>query len=209
MDLVFTDPPYNALRSWNAKPAKKYTRLNKRDWFDNDNMSWKDFEIFLTEVFENFNSHSIYVCCDFRIYDLVKLCIEKQKYKIRHCIVWKKNVWGLGKRYRFQHEFIIYATKGNAPFFGDKSQSDVWEIDVDRKTNHKTPKPSELPRRAIINSSKLNDNVIDFFTGAGSTLIACEQEKRRFFGLELSPESVAVTLERFYKFTNKKPKLIN
>tara|TARA_B100001287_G_scaffold29719_1_gene21201 strand:- start:1293 stop:2474 length:1182 start_codon:yes stop_codon:yes gene_type:complete len=199
-DMVFTDPPYNALKSWNKNEANSETRLNPNEWFANDNMEWKDFDQFLLDVFKQYNTHSVYICCDYRIYDRVKKQIETCGYILKHCIVWKKNMWGLGKRYRFQHEFIVYATKeNNSPFYGDNSQSDVWEIDVDRKTKHKTPKPIGVPHKAISNSSKKTNIVFDTFLGSGSTMVAAHQLNRKCYGMELDPKYCQVIIDRMQK----------
>ena len=209
-DMVFTDPPYNALKSWNKKETKSETRLNANEWFENDNMSWEEFEEFIIKSFNNMSGHSLYVCCDYRIYDIIKRNISLINYNLKHCIVWKKNIWGLGKRYRFQHEFIVYATKeNNSPFYGDHSQSDVWEIDMDRKTKHKTPKPVELPLKAIKNSSEKNDLILDSFLGSGSTLIAAEKLNRKCYGMELDEKYCDVIIERWEQFTGKKAEKIN
>ncbi len=199
-DMVFTDPPYNALKSWNKKVGKSETKLDPKNWFKNDDMEWDEFNQFLLDAFKNFNSHSIYVCCDYRIFDIVKKNIELCDYIMKHCIVWKKNMWGLGKRYRFQHEFIVYATQQNdSPFFGNNSQSDVWEVDVDRKTEHNTPKPIALPSIAIKNSSKVNNIILDVFGGSGSTMCAAHQIKRKCYMMELSPNYCQLIIDRMLK----------
>lgn len=209
-DMVFTDPPYNALKSWNKKETKSETRLNPNEWFANDNMSWEEFEQFIIKSFNNMTGHSLYICCDYRIYDIIKRNISLINYNLKHCIVWKKNIWGLGKRYRFQHEFIVYATKeNNSPFYGDHSQSDVWEIDVDRKTKHKTPKPVELPLKAIKNSSEKNNLILDSFLGSGSTLIAAEKLNRKCYGMELDEKYCDLIIERWEQFTGLKAEKIN
>ena len=210
VEMVFTDPPYNALKSWKKNEAKSETRLNPNDWFENDNMEWEDYNNFLFKSFNNYNAESIYICCDYRIYPMLTFIIKKINYILKHCIVWKKNIWGLGKRYRFQHEFIIYATKkDNTIFYGDNSQSDVWEVAVDRSKEHKTPKPVKLVEKAILNSSKKNNIVLDSFLGSGTTLIACEKTNRKCFGLELSPKYVDVIIKRWEDYTGKKAELIN
>ena len=210
VDMVFTDPPYNALKSWNKKETKSETRLNPNEWFANDNMSWEEFEQFIIKSFNNMTGHSLYICCDYRIYDIIKRNISLINYNLKHCIVWKKNIWGLGKRYRFQHEFIVYATKeNNSPFYGDHSQSDVWEIDVDRKTKHKTPKPVELPLKAIKNSSEKNNLILDSFLGSGSTLIAAEKLNRKCYGMELDEKYCDLIIERWEQFTGLKAEKIN
>ena len=63
--------------------------------------------------------------------------------------------------------------------------------------------------RAIKNSSKQDDNVLDFFGGSGSTLIACEQLDRNCFMMELDPHYVDVIIARWEKFTGQKAVLLN
>jgi DNA modification methylase len=206
-DMTFIDPPYNALKSWNKDEAHGETRLDPSKWFDNDNMEWSEYWEFMARMFENLQGHSVYICCDFRIYDGLKPLVEAAGYKIKHCIVWKKNVWGLGKRYRFQHEFIIYACQDKAPFYGDRAQSDVWEIDIKKTTEHNTPKPVELPQRAITNSALDGAILYDGCCGHGTTIIAAHNLNRRCFAMEISDKYAAVILERFYTATGIMPEL--
>lgn len=207
-DMVFTDPPYNALKSWNKDEAHSETRLDPSTWFANDNMEWPEYKRFLTSAFGALCGHSIYVCSDYRVYPLVIEIIEDAGFDLKHCIVWKKNVWTLGKRYRFQHEFVVYACKGNAPFYGDRAQSDVWEIDVDKSHLHNTQKPVELSNRAITNSSQIDNALLDMFLGSGTTLIACEHLNRICYGMEIEPKYCDVTIARWEDLTGKKAKLV-
>ena len=203
-DMVFTDPPYNALKSWKKNEAKSETRLNPNDWFKNDNMDWDEYYTFIKNSIVNVKSDSYYICCDFRIYPLLYNLLNELEYEIKHCIVWAKNVWGLGKRYRFQHEFVIYATKNNPKFIGDNSQSDVWNIDVDRNKEHKTPKPVELPVKAIKNTINKKELCVDIFLGSGSTLIACEKTNRKCYGMEIDPHYCDVIVKRWEDYTGNK-----
>ena len=45
--------------------------------------------------------------------------------------------------------------------------------------------------------------VFDPFLGSGTTLIAAEKNKRRCFGLELSPKYVDVIVRRWEDYTGK------
>ena len=45
--------------------------------------------------------------------------------------------------------------------------------------DHPTMKPVELMERAIRNSSKTRDTILDPFAGSGTTAIACEKSGRR------------------------------
>ena len=206
IEMTFIDPPYNALESWHKDKTKSESRLNPTKWFQNDDFNdWNEYETFLTNSFNNIKGHSYYICCDYRIYHRV---VKLLTLPLKHCIVWKKNVWGLGKRYRFQHEFIIYACNDDAPFYGNRSQSDVWEVDVDRSTKHNTPKPVALVEKAIINSSDYNSNILDLFGGSGTTLIAAEKQKRNAYIMELSPKFCDLTIQRWENLTGQKAELI-
>jgi site-specific DNA-methyltransferase (adenine-specific) len=74
---------------------------------------------------------------------------------------------------------------------------------------HPTQKPVELSERALKNSSKNGDIVLDLFGGSGSTLIACENNNRKCFMMELDPHYVDVIIARWENFTGKKAELIN
>ena len=74
---------------------------------------------------------------------------------------------------------------------------------------HATPKPIALCTRAIKSSSRENENVLDVFGGSGSTLIACEQNNRNCYVMELEPKWVDVIIQRWENFTGEKAVKIN
>jgi len=119
----------------------------------------------------------------------------------RDVIIWKKNNFGMGRGYRNQYELCMY--------FGTfaESDSDVWEVkkDIVSEYKHPTQKPVELATRAIINSSKQGDSVLDLYMGSGSTLIACEQTNRICYGMELDCSYIDVILDRWSNYTGKEP----
>jgi hypothetical protein len=55
------------------------------------------------------------------------------------------------------------------------AESDAWFVGRDHRPEHPTQKPVELAARAIRNSSRPGDIILDPFAGSGSTLIAAEQ----------------------------------
>jgi DNA modification methylase len=105
--------------------------------------------------------------------------------------------------YRPQHEFIFYI-KGEQ-WHGDKSQSDVWYMSrgATGAYVHPTQKPIELIEKAITNSSKSGDIVVDVFGGSGSTLIATEKTNRSCRMMELDPKYCDVIIKRWQEFTGK------
>lgn len=74
---------------------------------------------------------------------------------------------------------------------------------------HATPKPIALCSRAIKSSSRENEIVLDVFGGSGSTLIACEQNNRSAYLMELEPQWVDVIIQRWENFTGKKAIKLN
>jgi DNA modification methylase len=80
----------------------------------------------------------------------------------------------------------------------------VWELQKEARNEfHPTQKPVELPERAINNSSKKGQLVLDLFGGSGSTLIACEKTGRHARLMELDPRYCDVIVKRWQQFTGK------
>lgn len=78
-----------------------------------------------------------------------------------------------------------------------------------RSELHPTMKPVPLCAKLIQNSSKRGDNVIDFFGGSGSTLMACEETGRNCYTLELDPKYADVILARWEEATGERAVLLN
>jgi len=87
-----------------------------------------------------------------------------------------------------------------------KKESTVWEIKKDSTKDyiHPTQKPTKLAIRAIVNSSKKKNNVLDPFGGSGSTLMACEEKERNCYLIELDPVFCSHIIERWENSTGKK-----
>lgn len=86
------------------------------------------------------------------------------------------------------------------------NDKDVWEIKRDNVMEylHPTQKPVALSAKALHNSSKKDDIVLDLFGGSGSTLIGCEQLGRKARIMEFDPKYVDVIIQRWENFTGQK-----
>lgn len=194
VDMVFTDPPYNV--GFNG-------RSGKHDIIKNDNLSDSDFENFITEIcntIQTINPKVYYIWCNWNFYGILQ---SKLDYKT--CIVWAKNVFGMGNGYRHQHEFCLFNGKIDEEI---KNESDLWSIKKDTKYVHPTQKPVALSVRAFGNHVKLL-KVLDLFGGSGSTLIGAEQTGRTSYLMELDPKYCDVIVKRWEQFTGKKATLLN
>ena len=120
-------------------------------------------------------------------------------------VIWAKNTFTLGRAdYQRQYEPILYGWPegGERHWCGDRDQGDVWQIKKPQKNDlHPTMKPVELVERAIRNSSRPGDVVLDPFGGSGSTLIAAEKSGRRARLIELDPKYVDVIVRRWQDFS--------
>ena len=86
----------------------------------------------------------------------------------------------------------------------EKRASTVLEFDnPSRSEEHPTMKPVKLFAYLVRNSSRPGDLVLDPFAGSGTTVIACEQLKRRAAVMELDPHYASVIVERWERLTGK------
>lgn len=187
--MLFTDPPYNV--AFNG-------RSGKFDVIENDNLSNADFTTFIKRVIsviKALNLKTYYIWCNWKFYGLLQ-----QNLEFKNCIVWAKNVFGMGKGYRHQHEFCLF----NGMIDPDiTNESDLWEIAKDTNYIHPTQKPTALCTRALNNHRKVK-NVLDLFGGSGSTLMACEMHHCNCFTMEIDPKYCDVIIARWEKLTGEK-----
>ena len=70
-------------------------------------------------------------------------------------------------------------------------------------------KPVGLIVKLLRNSSKRGDVVLDPFGGSGSTLLACEEQKRTCYTMELAPEYCDVIVRRWEAVSGGKAERVN
>ncbi len=201
-DMVFTDPPYGM--SYDGGRGKKQFGMIKGDDAKGADLIALVRDALATAKSSCKEGASAYVCFPWRTYAEFEDAMLSCGMAINSCIVWDKKSVGLGHQdYRPQHEFIFYSKGGQ--FYGDRSQSDVWYMSRGSTAAyvHPTQKPVELVEKAIENSSKKGDAVVDCFGGSGSTLIACEKTGRHGRLMELDPKYCDVIVKRWQDFTGK------
>ena len=198
MNLVVTDPPYNVNYESSAGKIK------------NDHMSDDAFYDFLLSSFTNAESSmaddaSIYVFhADTEGLNFRRSFKDAGFYLSGTCI-WKKNSLVLGRSpYQWQHEPCLYGwkQKGKHAWYSDRKQTTIWEFDrPKRSADHPTMKPIALMAYPIKNSSMTGCSVLDPFAGSGSTLLACVETQRVFYGIELEEKYCDVCVKRYIERT--------
>jgi hypothetical protein len=191
-DMIFADPPYG------VDYSSRVDKERRKPWgtITNDNLDEDALGELLAQAIPG-NIEPRFVCCDWHCYSL----FEKALGKPKAVCVWDKGHFGLGKGYRRQHEFIL--------FYGTLNRtdlSDMWHFSRAADYVHPTQKPVELVEKAIRDVG--GGVVYDPFCGSGSTIIACENLTCTCLGMEIEPEYVAVTIERFRDVTGQDGQLV-
>lgn len=206
-DMVFTDPPYGV--SYTGGHNEKKRQGIQNDTLQGDSLTdlFCDALVCAEAVTQEHAAFYIWYANGKAVETFASF--SKLNLKVRAVICWYKVKSGLGafmSQYIPNYEPCIYAHKdGYSPqWFGPNDEKTVWELKKERVNEfHPTQKPIELPERAISNSSKSNDIVLDLFGGSGSTLIACEKTNRKCFMMELDPHYCDVIVSRWCKYTGQ------
>jgi DNA modification methylase len=172
----------------------------------NDNLG-EDFGRFLQAASANIvavTKGAIYVCMSSSELHTLQTAFREAGGHWSTFVIWAKNTFTLGRAdYQRQYEPILYGWKEGTDHYwcGARDQGDVWFIDKPTKNDlHPTMKPVALVERALRNSSKSRDTVLDPFGGSGTTLIACEKAGRQGRLLELDPSYCDVIVRRWQDY---------
>jgi len=121
-------------------------------------------------------------------------------YHVHQPVIWVKPGFVIGRlHYHPRCEWALHGwLKGNGicPFYGERNQSDVWDVSRENDKIHPTQKPLKLFETPILNHTKAGEVVYEPFAGSGSQLVAAQNLNRRCYGIEISPDYCAVILER-------------
>jgi len=200
--MIFQDPPYNVDY---ANTATDKLRGTNRPIL-NDNLG-DGFQDFLLAAFKPALARcngAVYVAMSSSELDTLQSAFRAAGGKWSTFIIWAKNTFTLGRSdYQRQYEPILYGWPEGATrhWCGDRDQGDVWHFNKPRVNDlHPTMKPVELVERAIRNSSRPGDVVLDPFGGSGTTLIAAEKSGRQARLIELDPKYVDVIVRRWQEY---------
>ena len=203
VSMVWQDPPYGVNY---ANSAKDKMRGKDRPIL-NDNLG-EDFQPFLIAALTPALARcdgAVYIAMSSSELDTLQTAFREAGGRWSTFIIWAKNTFTLGRAdYQRQYEPILYGWRDGAQrhWCGDRNQGDVWPINKPHRNDlHPTMKPVELVERAIRNSSRPGDTVLDCFGGSGSTLIAAERSSRQARLMELDPKYVDTIVRRWQDYS--------
>jgi len=206
IDLLLTDPPYNASKS--ALSASSGYKTMNQEWD-------KDFDpnVFVKMILPKLkdNGQMLVFCSIHLLVNYLNMQKEfgsKMEYhpidRWKQVLHWYKTnslPCLTGKMYGFAIEYILWYCKSKEYTF-DKSQRasylNVFEsqVGVYKVTDHQCEKPIGLIRQLVRTHSLPSDTVCDLFMGSGTTAVACKESNRNFVGCEIDPRWVEVANKR-------------
>lgn len=212
--MVFTDPPYLMGFEGNVHGDGTKSHNAKFGAIKNDKMSREDGDKFILDTFnmiKNFNEGAYYVCFYRLGLDYIFRALDTLDNRYKALIIWNKGNHTLSNSdYMSKYEPIVYGWFNEHNFYGDRSNFDIWDIKRTKKNDlHPTMKPVELVEKAMLNSSKKGDIVLDLFGGSGTTLMVSEQLDRNARIMELDPRYVDTIINRWENMTGDKGVLLN
>ena len=208
--LICTDPPYGVAV---VEAKRNFRTLSKDKEIANDHLqSDREYRQFSKQWLEAVvpylaKKNSAYIFnADKMVWALRDGMIDAG-LKVAQVLIWVKQQSVIGRLdYAPQHELIIYGWHGTHCFRRSKDKSVLFYPRPHKSKFHPTTKPEGLIRRLVLNSTDIGDAVFDGFLGSGTTLLACEQIKRRCFGVELDPEYCKTIIKRWEKLSGLKAK---
>ena len=205
-DLVFTDPPYGVSYRGVNNPGGRLWEV-----IENDDLRGEKLSEFLLAAFKNLKAslrekRAFYIWYASSNHLQFEHAIIDAGLKSKQVLFWNKGMILGHSDYHWAAEPCFYGCHEgeNCEWFGDRCQTTVWDIKRDntREYVHPTQKPTALAIKAIFNSSKAGETVLDLFGGSGSTLIACEQTNRVNCTMEFDPKYADVIRRRWAEFVH-------
>lgn len=228
-DMIFTDPPYGIKYYSPGGLDNKPLKTRRERTVSGDNLKLEKFIELIKYSFDNLrefikSGRAIYICCNYKSFSFFEQQLLKNGFHILAIIIWVKNntttPLGTAGDYAHKNEWIIkskrrskkampiiYGWKEGKHYFSETAlEADVWEIKrrASQSMLHPTQKPILLINKAIINSSKRWEIVLDLFGGSGTTLMGCEKSNRKCRINDSDPKYCDIMIDRWEQYTGKK-----
>ena len=217
--------------SFAIPPKMNFPQLYEKEPFPESNSILEEFEKnFVTPYMQNCIKNSIdgslhYHFIDWRHLKTFLNVGQSLYNELKNICVWvKSNGGGMGSLYRSSHEMVCLFKHGTQPHINNielgkhgRNRCNVWSYPGVRANTpetlellklHPTVKPVSLLYDILLDTSNVNDIVLDCFGGSGSTLIAATRCKRRARIIEISPHYCDIILWRWEQETGKKATLV-
>lgn len=134
--------------------------------------------------------------------------LQEAGWYLRSDIIWEKpNCMpeSVKDRPTRAHEYIFLFSKSPRYLYkadaiaepNGRNKRSVWSVPTEPFLGpHFATFPSKLIEPCISASTEAGDWVLDPFFGSGTVGVVCEQQRRKYIGIELNPEYVTLALDR-------------
>ena len=201
INLILTDPPYGV---GYVENKKGFMNIKKDTEIANDNLGdWNGYKAFSSGWLDAAKPYlarmnACYIFNSDKMIFSLASAMETSGFNLSQLLIWIKNNQVIGRKdYCLKHELIAYGWHGTHMFYKPKDKSVLFYPKPQSSPLHPTSKPVGLIRRLILNSTKIGDIVYDPFGGSGSTLMACEQTRRRCFTIEIDKDYCKTIVKRY------------
>lgn len=230
INMVYIDPPYNIHLDYNLGLNGKKTYGGKTK--DNKTRDeYKQFlHKLLTNAITVVNPDSHIFCwCDENYIGLLQELYQELGVTSKRVCLWVKNSHNMTPQVAFNkaYEPCVYGVKGT-PYLATNVQNlnevlnkevgtgnrliddvldlfNIWLVKriATHEYEHPTEKPATLHEKPLRRCTKAGDTILDLCAGSGSTMVACEQLKRRAFLAEIEPIFCDLIIRRYEKLKGK------
>jgi len=212
MNAVITDPPYGVMvveSKAGISPLKAHRAIANDDITSEPEYTAFTKDWLMPIVPRLSKKNSIYIFNADKMLFALKAGMDGARIRFSQLVIWIKNHAIVGRKdYLPQHELIIFGWYGTHTFRRSKDKSVIFYPKPSKSTLHPTMKPVGLIRRLILNSTEIGEAIYDPCGGSGTTLIACEETKRRCFMVEQDEEHCRTIIRRWERLTKRKAELL-
>lgn len=236
VDMIYSDPPYNINLDYNKgiSGKKNYGGQTNDNKSEIDYLEFLRKSLQNGLSISKSDCHVFYWNDENHI-GLIQSLFKEIGIENKRTCLWIKNGFSPTPNIAFNksYEACIYGTLGK-PYISDslKNLNEIMnkEIGSGNRTiddildllniwlvkrlpggdyEHPTEKSPTLHEKALRRCTKIGDTVLDLFGGSGSTLIACEQLKRKCLTVEIEPIFCDLIISRYQKLTGKEVVYVN
>jgi DNA modification methylase len=234
-DMVYLDPPYNITLDYN-KGVGGSMRYGGKTKDNKSNEEYAAFltSAFQNALSAAKPACHFFCYCNHSYIGLLHTLFAQVGLRPQRTCLWIKNNLNVTLEVAFSkcYEPCVYGIRGK-PYLnksirnvteiqnkeigsGNRAVDDILDLlDIwlahrihNSQYEHPTEKPPTLHEKPLRRCTKPGDVVLDLFGGSGSTLIACEQLKRRAFLMEVEPVFCDLIIRRFEALTGAKASLL-
>jgi len=237
VDMLYSDPPYNISLNYDKGIGTKGKYGGSKTEDNKSDTQYHQFiQSCLSNALPHLapDSH-IFTWCDENYIWLLQQTYQELGINHKRVCLWIKNNQNATPQIAFNkaYEPCVYGTIGN-PYLNSNIRNlnevlnkevgtgnrllddiedylNIWLVKrlSTLEYEHPTQKPVTLHEKPLRRCTKPGDKVLDLFGGSGSTLIACEQLKRKAYLVEIDPVFCDLIIRRYENLTKRYAKLIS